>query len=208
MVRYKIQTRKDMHMFIQADRSRQNIPHPFLSWLTFSEDMLTRKYLTVLRHLEYHINRLELFKTNKKEYFGDFASGLLLVPYNLIGGGYYYLKWRRLWIKTGIQIHPNIFGPGLCITHHAFVHVDPPTIVGKNCSLFPMVLFGKNRPGRIEVGDNVKIGTGVTILAPCKIGSNVFIGAGAVVNKDVPDNSVVAGVPAKVIKYLDTTANV
>ena len=66
-----------------------------------------------------------------------------------------------------------------------------------------MVLFGKNKPGRIVVGDNVKFGCGVTVLAPCKIGSNVFIGAGAVVNKDIPDNCIVAGVPAKIIRKND-----
>ena len=62
-----------------------------------------------------------------------------------------------------------------------------------------MVLFGKNKEGRIIVGDNVHFGCGVTVLAPCKIGNNVFVGAGAVVNKYIPDNCIVAGVPAKII---------
>lgn len=49
------------------------------------------------------------------------------------------------------------------------------------------------------IGNNVYIATGAKILGPIKIGNNVTIGANSVVIKDVPDNMVVAGVPAKII---------
>jgi serine O-acetyltransferase len=49
------------------------------------------------------------------------------------------------------------------------------------------------------IGDNVYIGPGARLIGGFKVGNNVVIGANAVVIKDVPDNSVVAGVPAKVI---------
>lgn len=52
----------------------------------------------------------------------------------------------------------------------------------------------------IVIGDNVYIGTRATIMPGVKIGSNCIIGAGAVVTRDIPDNSVAVGVPAKVIK--------
>lgn len=55
----------------------------------------------------------------------------------------------------------------------------------------------------IVVGDNVYFGNNVIVLPGVTIGSNVILGAGAVVTKDIPDNSVAAGVPAKVIKTLD-----
>lgn len=54
----------------------------------------------------------------------------------------------------------------------------------------------------ISVGNDVWIGGNVTVIGGVHIGNNVIIGAGAVVVKDVPDNSVVGGVPAKVIKQL------
>jgi len=54
----------------------------------------------------------------------------------------------------------------------------------------------------IKVGDNVWIGGNVTVLPNVTIGNNVVIAAGAVVTKDVPDNCLVAGVPAKKIKTL------
>ena len=66
-----------------------------------------------------------------------------------------------------------------------------------------MVLLGKKEPGLkgdIVIGDNCYISTGVTILGPVTIGNNVTIGAGAVVTKDIPDNAIVGGVPAKIIR--------
>ena len=55
----------------------------------------------------------------------------------------------------------------------------------------------------ISVGDNVHIGTNVTIMPGVKIGNNVIVGLGAVVTKSIPDNSIVAGVPARVIETID-----
>lgn len=55
----------------------------------------------------------------------------------------------------------------------------------------------------INVGNNVFIGNCVILLPGVNIGNNVVIGAGSVVTKDVPDDSVVAGVPAKVVESSD-----
>ena len=57
--------------------------------------------------------------------------------------------------------------------------------------------------GCIEVGDNVMIGSGTRIMYNVRIGSNVIIGAGSIVTKDIPDNSVAAGVPCRVIGKFD-----
>lgn len=58
----------------------------------------------------------------------------------------------------------------------------------------------------IYVGDNVYFGYGCIILPGVKIGSNVVIGAGSIITRDIPDNSVSVGVPARVIKPLDEYA--
>ena len=55
----------------------------------------------------------------------------------------------------------------------------------------------------IVVGDNVYFGNNVIVLPGVTIGSNVVIGAGAIVSKDIPDNSVAVGVPARIIKTAD-----
>lgn len=62
-----------------------------------------------------------------------------------------------------------------------------------------MHLTGYVRFGRVEIGDRVFIGANSTILMNVRVGNDVIIGAGSLVNKDVPDGMVVAGVPARVI---------
>ena len=98
---------------------------------------------------------------------------------------------------------PNTAGPGLHIVHPGFRRIDVMARIGKNCTVLPMVLLGKKRPEQrqstISIGDNVYIGTGVTILGPVNIGNNVVIGAGAVVTKDIPDGCTVVGVPGHVV---------
>lgn len=61
----------------------------------------------------------------------------------------------------------------------------------------------KFRKGKIHIGNNVFISSKSTILYGVNIGNNVIIGAGSIVTKDIPDNSIVAGAPAKFIKSFD-----
>lgn len=58
--------------------------------------------------------------------------------------------------------------------------------------------------GTIEIGNNVFIGNSSIIMPNVKIGNNCVIGAGSIVTKDVPDNCIVAGVPAKIINDFDS----
>lgn len=82
------------------------------------------------------------------------------------------------------------------------VVVHKRTIIGENSLIGTNVTIG-GRSGYYEVpviGNNVYIATGAKVLGPITVGSNVTIGANAVVIKNVPDNCIVAGVPAKVVK--------
>jgi maltose O-acetyltransferase len=63
--------------------------------------------------------------------------------------------------------------------------------------------LGYTKIGKVTIGNHVFIGAGSIILPGVQIGSNVVIGAGSVVAHDIPDNSVAAGNPAKVISSLD-----
>lgn len=60
-----------------------------------------------------------------------------------------------------------------------------------------------NSSGRVTIGDNVGFGTNVTILKGVTIGDNCFIGAGSIVTKDIPSNSVAVGIPCKVVMSID-----
>ena len=63
------------------------------------------------------------------------------------------------------------------------------------------------RFGKIKIGNNCFIGARSILMPEISIGDNVIVGAGSIVTKDIPPDSVVAGVPAKVIKTIDEYAN-
>ncbi len=82
------------------------------------------------------------------------------------------------------------------------VYINSHAKIGKNVVLYPGVCIGQTDDGKVPViGDNVFIGLGAKVLGDCRIGNNVTIAPNAVVVKDVPDNAIVGGVPAKIIKY-------
>lgn len=93
---------------------------------------------------------------------------------------------------------------GAPVTFGDFCMVGPGTLI----STTGHPLEAQGRRDRLAIsepitfGDDVWIGGNCTVLPGITVGSNVVIAAGAVVNRDVPDNCIVAGVPAKVIKHL------
>lgn len=125
-------------------------------------------------------------------------------PWDKLLQGWHWLRHRRNCKRMDIFMAPNTFGPGCHLQHRGFRHITSTTKIGANCEILPMVLLGKKKPdidhAEIAIGDNCYIAVGVTIIGPVNIGNNVTIGAGAVVTNDIPDNCVVAGIPAKVVK--------
>lgn len=183
-----IQSKQDLKRYIRADFESYKMEHPLAARFTYGENWELFAYMKNLRYLEYYMNK-------PKKY-----------PWDKLLRGWHWLKHRKNCKRMLITISPNTCGPGLHLVHRGFRRIGGMSTmrIGANCTVLPNVLFGKRSPGASRegyvIGDNCYISTGVTILGPITIGNNVTIAAGAVVTKDIPDNCVVAGVPAKIIK--------
>lgn len=92
-------------------------------------------------------------------------------------------------------------GEGMWIAHPYSMILNAESI-GKNFRRIHCTTLGASKNGIPTIGDNVSLGANVVIIGGVKIGNNVSIGAGSVVVKDISDNSVAVGNPAKVIKTL------
>ena len=83
---------------------------------------------------------------------------------------------------------------GVTIVTHAWVLRECSSIPNKE----ELTLFGK-----VVIGNNVHVGTNAMIMPGVHIGNNCIIGSGAIVTKDIPDNSIAVGVPARVIETIE-----
>ena len=121
------------------------------------------------------------------------------------------MKFLARWIsqraarKTGIEIHPAAtIGKRLFIDHGCGVVIGETAEIGDDVLIYQGVTLGgtgkdtgKRHP---TIGNNVMISAGAKVLGPFKVGDNARIAAGAVVLEEVPPNSTVVGVPARIVK--------
>ena len=110
---------------------------------------------------------------------------------------------------TGIEIHPKAkIGKNLFIDHGMGVVIGETSEIGDNVTIYHAVTLGgispsinsdnqRNTKRHPTLMDNVVVGSGAQILGPVIVGKNAKIGANAVVTKDVKENSVMVGIPAK-----------
>ena len=93
-------------------------------------------------------------------------------------------------------------GGGTTLGHGGIgVVINSKAVVGRNCIIAQNVTLAGKDGGAPILNNWVYVGANSIILGKVKIGNNAFIGALSLVNKDVPDNAIVAGIPAKVIRY-------
>lgn len=134
----------------------------------------------------------------KCEYFYNCKKDIISKIY------YQYLKYKfhNLSIRLGFSIPLNVFGPGLSIAHYGTIIVNGKAKIGKNCRIHARTTIGASNGNKAapNIGDNVYIGTGATLIGNIHIGNNVAIGANSFVNKSFnEDNITIAGIPAKKI---------
>jgi len=110
-----------------------------------------------------------------------------------------------VWISGGVKV-----GKGLFLGHPRGLVVNPNTVIGDYCAIIQQVTLGGPR---VVIGNNVSINAGAKIISDenktdiVSIGDNCIIGASALILISMPNNSVIAGVPAKVIKIMEPEEN-
>ena len=115
-----------------------------------------------------------------------------------------YLSAPIQWLlppERTLTIWCTCIGPGAHFEHNYATYLNAESI-GSNFYCLQLVTLGNGKGGRPTIGDNVSIYTGATVYGGIRVGNNVKIAAGSVVFHDVPDNCVVAGNPAVVVKTL------
>lgn len=193
----RVKTRTELHDYLKADSTKYETMHTgFFRKLLYvaasnpgSTQRLLWKYIKHMRYCEYYFNNSVLSKPVSAKSL--WCSLMYIIHVS---------RLRRLSYKTGIQIPPGTFGKGLQIYHYGSIIVNQNAYIGDNATIYAGVVIGAKPSGNPKIGDNCFIGAGAKILGGIKIGNNVTIAPNAVVTKDVPDNAVVAGVPAKIIK--------
>ena len=114
-----------------------------------------------------------------------------------------YLRSRGVTIGENVNLINTVidFSHGFLVTIGNRVTLTGVKILTHDGST--QIPFGVSRVGKVTIGDEVFVGHGTIILPNVRIGNRVVVGAGSVVTKDVPDNSVAAGNPARVIGTYD-----
>lgn len=125
---------------------------------------------------------------------------------------YIYLEARSLNAKIKIEEGVFINNNASIIADHKTIHIKKNTLIGFNCSIIDSDFHslnpsertnGTQKTASVVIEENVFIGNNVTILKGVTIGENAVVANGAIVTKDVSANTVVGGVPAKVIKQIN-----
>ena len=125
---------------------------------------------------------------------------LILQPIYFVLNGLVKIMW-------GIELPRSAtIGPGLYIGHFGGITIAPGVVVGRNCDISQHVTIGLSgqgeKAGVPTLGDNVYIAPGAQVFGKISVGSNVKIGANAVIYKDIPDNAIVVLDPGfKIVSY-------
>ena len=167
--------------------------------------------------------KADLFRYAGKADFKSFLRHFLFTP------GYKYTVWMRTcgylrvqrWAKWNLYLlvkyillrcrykygivipEYTVIGPGLFINRFGGIYVNGDAIIGRNVNFTHGIMLGQQNRGSLMgspiIGDRVFLAAGSKVIGRVKVGNGAVVGANAVVTKDVPENAVVGGIPAKVL---------
>lgn len=116
-----------------------------------------------------------------------------------IVGLFFRISRIMMRIIMGVKIDGDI-GSGFSIGHASSIFINKNVVIGRDARINQGVTIAGRKGGYPVIGDNVHVSAGAVILGPIRIGDDVHIGANAVVLHDVPDNSTVVGIPARIVR--------
>lgn len=182
-----ITTRKQLRFFLKEDAKRNKVLNRkqyFVGILFGKDNAHSYRYLRALRHCEYHYNNSSV--------------------HNKIAYIFYKWKLSRLGVRYHIDIPLNVVGYGVRLLHARgggiILNADK---IGNYCGFNCGVLLGqKGVDEKPIIGDYVAFTPGSKAIGAVHIGNNVVVAPNAVVVKNVPDNCIVGGVPARIIRSL------
>lgn len=183
-----IQSKEDLAFYLKED-TKANIKKESCGWLRMklnvwygNDSYRFLQYLIALREYEYALNC-------KKGLLGRIRQLMAKAHYHRIGA------------RINVNINPNVVGYGFRVPHLVGGAIINCEKVGNYCIANAGVIVGNNdKGGMATIGNNVNLCVGCKVIGEVRIGDNVIVAPNSVVVKDVPDNAVVSGVPAKIIK--------
>lgn len=166
--------------------------------------------------IELHKKELEFYKPSLKSfitgyeswYMGNYIRFLRLSEKYDKSKGFrkvieFFAKraMRHYGRKTGFQIELHAIGPGLKIYHWGPIIVNGHAKIGSDFTIFPGCTVGRKGEGYPKIGNNCVMGLGSIVYGNISIGNNVIIAPNSVVTKSFPDNCIIGGIPARIIKF-------